>query len=302
MALWLKQIQKNNGVQFYNQGSLEIEQTERFALLNFLYTHPCGKILRVLVRHRFMAKLLAIYQNSRFTKANIQPFIDHHKICMNDFLVPDGGYRSFNHFFTRALKPGARLIDQRKNIVTSVADAKLFVFENLQRDQDFLIKGCRFMLADFLKNDELAAEYENGTMMVFRLAPYDYHRYHFPFDCFVKKTVIIHGRLESVNPITFATGLQPLIQNERHMITLQSDLFDEVLMVVVGAMFVGKVVSTHHENQDYKKGDEAGFFEFGGSTVVLLFKKNVIKVRADVIKNSAEVKETVVKMGEAVSE
>ncbi len=302
MALWLKQIQKNNGVQFYNKGRLEIEQTERFALLNFLYTHPVGKVLRVLVRHRFMAKLLAIYQNSRFTKAKIQPFIDHHKISMNDFIVPEGGYRSFNHFFTRALKPGARLIDQRKNMMISIADAKLFVFEHLQREQDFLIKGCRFTLADFLKNDELAAQYEHGTMMVYRLAPYDYHRYHFPFNCFVQKNIVIHGFLESVNPITFATGLQPLVQNERHMITLQSDLFGDVLMIVVGAMFVGKIVSTHHENQAYKKGDEAGFFEFGGSTVVLLFKKNAIKVRADLIKNSAEVKETVVKMGEAVSE
>ncbi|MBY0353990.1 archaetidylserine decarboxylase [Candidatus Babeliales bacterium] len=298
---WLKQIQKNKGVQFYNQNSLFGEQTERFALLNFLYTNPLGKMLRLLARHRFMAKIFAVYQNSGLTKSKIQPFIERYKICMNDFVVPEHGYHSFNNFFTRALKPGARLIDQRDTVLVSPADAKCFVLENLQGDNEFFVKNCRFKLADFLKDSELAGQYEQGTMMVFRLAPYDYHRYHFPTDCFVQKSEIIHGHLESVNPITFATGLQPLVQNERHLITLQTKKFGDILMIIVGAMLVGKIVETHRVCQNYKKGEEAGLFEFGGSTVVLLFKKDMIKLRADLLKNSSEKKETVVKMGEAVS-
>ncbi|MBY0354029.1 archaetidylserine decarboxylase [Candidatus Babeliales bacterium] len=299
---WLKQIQKNKGVQFFNQNSLVGEQTEKFALLNFLYTSSLGKILRPLARHRFMAKIFSIYQNSGLTKSKIQPFIEHYSIDMNDFVVPEGGYYSFNNFFTRALKPGARLIDERDSVLISPADAKCFVLENLQDDNEFFVKNCSFKLTDFLKNSELAGQYEQGTMMVFRLAPYDYHRYHFPTDCVVQKTDVIHGHLESVNPITFATGLQPLVQNERHLVTLQTKKFGDILMIIVGAMLVGKIVSTHRVSQNYKKGEQAGLFEFGGSTVVLLFKKDMIKLRADLLKNSSEKKETVVKMGEAVSE
>ena len=139
-------------------------------------------------------------------------------------------------------------------------------------------------------------------MMLFRLAPYDYHRFHFPVDCFATKSKNINGILESVNPIVYKSGIQPLTENERQIIILKNDVFGEIVVVLVGAMFVGKIVQTYLPDKNYKKGEEIGYFEFGGSSIVVLVKKDALKIKENFIKNSQEGFETEVKMGQSINE
>ena len=138
-------------------------------------------------------------------------------------------------------------------------------------------------------------------MLLFRLAPQDYHRFHFPFDCVPSKVKFIHGKLESVNPVVYQSGVQPLTENERHLITLNSQNFGHVQFVPVGAMVVGKIVETFTPNLFYNKGAEAGYFAFGGSSIVMIFKKYEIKVADKILHNSQNNIETAIKMGQPVA-
>ena len=159
----------------------------------------------------------------------------------------------------------------------------------------------KFDLKKFLKDEKLANDFAGGTLIIFRLAPDDYHRFHFPLDCTPTTPIRIKGILESVNPVVYKSGMQVLTENERFLIQLTNTACGTVLMIPVGAMCVGKIKHTFIPNQSYKKGDEAGYFEFGGSTVVLLFQKNTLNPLPNFIQHSQEGYESVIKMGEAVT-
>ena len=152
----------------------------------------------------------------------------------------------------------------------------------------------------FLGDENLAEEYSDGSMFILRLTPPDYHRFHSPFDCAIKGSKKIKGIYESVNPIVYALGLNPLESNERQILFLDSKKFGEVLFITVGAMMVGKIKFTYDSRCQLCKGNEMGYFEFGGSTVVLLFKRNTVTIPENFVTNSAEGYETQVKVGQVI--
>ncbi len=287
--------------QILDKGQLINEKTEGFGLMSFVYTHKLGNYIRPILTKKFISSMYGAYQNSIFSKHLITPFVHKHHINMEEFEQPKKGYRSFNDFFIRKLKPGIRSIDQSPKKLISPADSKLFVIPKLTQNSTFFVKQLPFNLETFLCDQKLANEYEHGTMLIFRLAPYDYHRFHFPAAGTPETPAVIKGKLDSVNPLVYKAGFQPLLSNERHIITLQTQDFDTILMVPVGAMLVGKIVETYTPQKAVNKGDEAGYFAFGGSTVVLLFRHGAIKIKEDFIQNSSQGFETVVKMGEVIS-
>ena len=124
----------------------------------------------------------------------------------------------------------------------------------------FFVKSRPFNLADFLRDDALAKKYEHGTLLLFRLAPYDYHWYHFPCDGVPSEPILLHGELESVNPMVYKAGQMPLEDNERQIVLLQTEHVGTVAMVTVGARMVGRITQKYIPNQPYKKGDEMGYF------------------------------------------
>jgi len=155
-------------------------------------------------------------------------------------------------------------------------------------------------LEKFLQNPDLASLYEGGTLMLFRLAPYDYHRFHFPFNCVPYEPKILNGRYYSVHPFVYQAGFQPLLENERHLIRLKTKEFSDVAMVLIGAMCVGKIVETYKADSECNKGDEVGYFAFGGSSMVLLFKPETVIVDEKLLQHSLEGFETEVKFGQSV--
>lgn len=265
--------------------------------LYWLYNNPLGELtLNTLVKRKIVSDIYGWYMNTISSAQKIAPFIKDYNIDTSQFEMKH--FNSFNAFFIRKLKPGARKIDTAQNVVISPADGKCLVYPNID-SANFLVKGTRFDIATFLMNDTLAKKYKNGSLLIFRLAPTDYHRYHFPVSGQLSPTHKISGYYYSVNPIALFKDPLIFLENKRQYQVIQSQVFGEVTMVEVGATMVGSMISTFLGNVAVK-GEEEGYFQFGGSTVVLLFEKGKIRIDTDLIKNSEHHLETSVIMGEEV--
>ena len=286
---------------FFLDGQLVAEQTESFALLKFFYQTFLGKCLRFLMIRKWVSCFYSWYQKSSLSRRKIKKFILKHKINLDECEKTVDKFRSFNEFFCRRLKSGSRKIDKSPNTIVAPADSKLTVIGDISQDVEFFVKNKKFNLERFFKSRLLAQRYEHGCCMIFRLAPYDYHRFHFPVMCITSEVTVIHGVYESVNPLVYKSGVQPLTENERRMTTLETERFGNIVMVVVGALLVGHIVEEFLPGRLYDKGEEMGYFEFGGSTVVLLFEAGIVAPVDSILKNSLCGIETAVKVGQSVA-
>ena len=173
-----------------------------------------------------------------------------------------------------------RPIHQNKAVL--FADARYFFYPDLSQEKGFLIKGEKFSLEELLQNKTLAKRYEKGSMVIARLCPTDYHRFHFPFDCTPGKTKEINGYLYSVNPKALKKDIHILTQNKRVITPLMSEDFGEIQYIEVGATYVGSIHQTYKPGK-VKKGEEKGYFSFGGSCIILLFEPDKIRFDQDLI-------------------
>jgi len=235
-------------------------------------------------------------------KQEIQSFVDFHGLNLEEILDPIDSFQNFNEFFYRKLKPTARpisLFDDPKGAV-SPADSRLNVFPTIDEATRIWIKGKHFSLQNLLLDDSLAAKYEGGSLVIARLAPQDYHRFHLPVDGVIGEPFPYEGHLFTVNPIAVREKIDVYTENKRIRTIIHSPAFGDVLYLAVGATMVGKIVLTSHPGATVKKGDEHGYFAFGGSTILLLFEKGSIKFDDDLVVNSLKPVETLIKMGDRI--
>jgi phosphatidylserine decarboxylase len=254
-----------------------------------------------LTSSKWPSVLAGLYANTRISSVHIQAFIKKYSINIDEIQDPLSSFKTFNDFFKRKLKPEARPLSQEPDAIISPADGGVLVIENLGLFKSFTVKGTPFNLEKLLKNKDLAKDFEGSTAFIVRLAPWDYHRMHFPLSGTPSQHTVIHGKYESVHPLVYASGIQPLQINERHLILLKSDTASTIALIPVGALFVGAIKETYTPHQYVTQGDEIGYFTFGGSTIVLLFKAGTITVAPEILRNSADGKETPVKMGQLIA-
>lgn len=267
-------------------------------MLRALYATGVGAVLRPIVTSRCASLLPGFLMDTRLSSALIRPFMRAYRIDLSECARPDPSlYASFNDFFARELRPGARPIEHDSRVMTSPADSRVLALQPVQSGDEFLVKGVPFDLSRFLDDRELARSFEGGAMVICRLSPDDYHRFHFPVSGTPSAPRRIRGRFDSVDPLVFDAGVLPLLENERHVITVDSPLFSKVAIVPVGALAVGKIVETYPSGREAAKGDEAGFFKFGGSTVVVVFQPQRVELDARLLERSARRVETFVRMG-----
>jgi len=209
-------------------------------------------------------------------------------------------FSNFNDFFTRKLRNEARPVDTSSTIIVSPADGKILAYADIS-NSDFIIKGYRFDVSTFLDNPDLAQKYRDGALLIIRLAPMDYHRFHFPVSGNISPNKKIDGDYYSVNPFALRKNAEIFCLNKREYTILSNPLFGDVVMAEVGATMVGSIEQTF-KGSSVNKGEEKGYFKFGGSTVVLLFEKNKIHIDEDLLYNTANGYETTVKMGERIGE
>lgn len=270
--------------------------------MKMIYGNPIGlKVVSKLLTNQKLSDLYGAYNDSTMSKGKIQKFIEFLNINTNECELPVSDYLSFNDFFARKLKPEARPIDTNENSVISPGDGRLLVFPKIGKTQVSYIKWAPVRLNELFDGDhKLEKKYANGACVVLRLCPSDYHRVHFPVDGTPSVTKNIPGLLHSVNPYALEQKIPVFCINKRTMCTLSSEKFGDVLLMEIGAMFVGSIVQTYRATNQVKKGDEKCFFKFGGSSTILFFEPQKVTFDKDLIKNSEDQIETYVRMGERI--
>jgi phosphatidylserine decarboxylase len=256
--------------------------------------------LPFLVCYPFFSKAYGFIQKSCCSKPKVKPFIKKFKVKEEDFLSSVESYNSFNDFFIRKLKPEARPIAQREDKVILPADGRYLVYPNIEEADGFVVKGKKFSLEELLGDKDLAKNYQKGLMVIARLCPTDYHRFHFPCDCTPSKPHLIKGPLYSVNPLALQKRIEILAQNKREITILQTKNLGKVIFIEVGATCVGSIHQTYTSEAPAKKGDEKGYFSFGGSSLVLLFEPGSMALDQDLIDASKEKMEVLGLMGQTL--
>jgi len=309
---------KSVGLRFYRKPAYKkippifyIERTTRLLKkelipaeqwLKWLYHDPFGNLaLEAVIKRKAFSRFYGRYMRSPNSSVKIKSFIKLFQIDNSECEKDINAYSSFNDFFIRKIKKEYRSIDPNPLSIISPVDGKLLAYDNLKKGLHFIAKGHDFSLPEFLNNKKLADEYLHGSMFIFRLTPADYHRFHFPFDCTPGKSHVIKGKYYSVSPISIKKKVKTFYQNKREYTIIRSKLFGDVIMAEIGATLVGSIKQTFTPHQTYKKGDEKGYFEYGGSSVILLFKANTINIDEDLIHNTQLSYETKVQLGEKIA-
>ncbi|KAI0749177.1 phosphatidylserine decarboxylase-domain-containing protein [Daedaleopsis nitida] len=286
-------------------GQLEEEKMQVYVRLGIRLLYKGWKSRMEGARARRLLKSLSIKQGLKYdapeSANDIPAFIAFHRLNMDEILDPLDSFKNFNQFFYRKLKPDARPVEAPEDPyrVVSGADCRLMVFSTVSEATRLWVKGRDFSVGRLL-GDTYRAEadrYVGGAMCIFRLAPQDYHRFHVPVDGTIGPMADINGEYYTVNPQAIRTALDVYGENVRKIVPIDSPQFGRVMCVCIGAMMVGSIYTTVQEGQAVKRGDEFGYFAFGGSTIVVLFEKGVVEWDEDLLVNSRACLETLVRVG-----
>ncbi|KIJ20648.1 hypothetical protein PAXINDRAFT_160190 [Paxillus involutus ATCC 200175] len=235
-----------------------------------------------------------IYDSPESVK-NIPSFINTYKLSLDELLQPNiQQYKNFNEFFSRKLKPGARPVENADdpNGFCSAADCRMVVYPTVDLARKFWIKGDEFSIPALLNldpSDPKCLELDGGSLAIFRLAPSDYHRFHSPVDATIRgKATDVPGQYYTVNPQAVNEhNLDVLSRNKRSVLYMDHTPSGKTIaFVAIGALLVGSIVWTVEENATVKRGDELGYFAYGGSTVVAIFPHDLITFDNDLLEHS----------------
>ena len=262
-------------------------------VVRFFYGTIIGRLIVRIFSIPLFSKLMGLFLDSKLSKFKIKSFIKKNNIDMS--LYKEKDYKSFNDFFTREIKN----IDYSKNKddFISPCSSKLSVYD-INEEGLYRIKNSYYRIKDLVNNDLIYKEFIGGKLLIFRLEATDYHRYIYIDKGSKEKNVFVPGILNTVRPIVLK-HFNIYKQNSREYTIMHTDNFDDVIQIEVGAIMVGKI-NNKHEEYTFKKGEEKGMFEFGGSTIVLMIKKDIVDLDSDILKNSSDGFETKVSVGESI--
>lgn len=284
-------------------GQLKQETVFAGRFLNWSYNTRLGFFLtHFLLSRRWISRLYGWWHRQSWSRRKIARFVERMEIDCSELQQPLTSFSSFNDFFVRRVDVSRRKIDQRPDICIAPADSKILVYENVPADLSFPIKRHSFNLATFLRDEDLVRRFNGGAMAVCRLHLKDYHHIHFPDNGIADISYPINGRYYAGGPYAHQRFLPFFAENYRTRTAFHSNSFGEMLIVEIGAFTVGSIRQDYRPGQPVRRGDHKGWFELGGSTVVLLFEKNAIRFDADLLRNSADDRETQVRMGESIGQ
>ena len=263
-----------------------ISINEEGVVLRFLYNTILGRILLLFITKATFSKIATKFLDSNISRILIKPFVKKYKIDTELYI--DKKYKSFNDFFKRIKKEEYINIDTNPDSFISPCDCKLSVYK--ASENTFKIKGVSYDLELLLKSKFLAQDYKDGYVVVCRLTPDNYHRYCYIDNGYHDANKKIKGNLNTVRPIA-TTKKDVFITNARSYTVLDTSNFGQVIQIEVGALMVGKI-KNNYTNHSFKKGEEKGFFEYGGSTIIILTEKDTYVPRQDLMQNTRRGYET----------
>ncbi len=278
----------------------EVEQVYGDGVLRWAYGTKLGQQLvdRVLSKP-WVSQIYGAYQASSLSGHKVKPFVKKFQIRMDEF--EDVNFKTFNDFFIRKFKPGLRSFVQKPSEMPAFSEARYYAFEEILSEQKFPVKGTALSAAALLGSEEKAKPFHGGALLLARLCPTDYHRFHFPDSGKVLESYTLHGNLHSVNPIALQYKENVFITNERQVSILETQNFGKLAYIEVGALCVGKIVQTHRPDTSFRRGDEKGYFLFGGSTVIVLGEPGAWTPDADLLAQTLRGRETWIQLGERVA-
>ncbi|SFI92319.1 phosphatidylserine decarboxylase [Treponema bryantii] len=263
--------------------------------LTFLYKTVCGRLFLKLLSTRAVSKLSGVFLDSRLSSFLINSFARKNNIVLDDYELEY--IKSFNEFFRRKIKAGKRVFDTEPEHLCAPCDGLLSVW-NIQKDTVIPVKQSAYTVERLLRDPQLASEFEDGLCLVFRLCVNHYHRYAYVDSGKKGANIFIPGVLHTVRPIALET-LPVFTENCREYTVIENPVFGKLIQMEVGAMLVGRIVNLEGEGTAVR-GKEKGFFEYGGSTIIVLLKKDSAKIKDEILSNSIAGIETPVKMGEQI--
>ncbi|KAJ1307812.1 hypothetical protein OPQ81_001894 [Rhizoctonia solani] len=289
-------------------GQLEEEKMQGYVRIGIRLLYKGASSRMEGGRARKLLKSMSIKQGQKYdspeSAREIPAFIEFHNLDVEEIKDPLDSFKSFNEFFYRKLKETARPVEEPGNPsrLVSCADCRMMAFETVSDATRLWIKGREFSVKRLLGETYAheAPKYDGGALGIFRLAPQDYHRFHSPVDGVVGPMKYIPGEYYTVNPQAIRTQLDVYGDNARKIVPIDSPVFGRVMCVCVGAMMVGSIVTTVKEGEQIARGQEFGYFAFGGSTIVILFEKGKLTWDDDLLSNSNSTLETLVRVGMGV--
>lgn len=297
-------------IRFFNRYTRKLE-TERVygeKWLRFTYEKAVGRFfLGLLVKRRLFSWAYGFQMSKRVSASKVLPFIIDYDLDVTEFAKSPYDYKSFNEFFSRKLKPEARPIAAGEGTVIFPADGRHLAFPNVDKAEGFYVKGSKFSFAALFGEEQLpedqrvlSKKFAGGSMVISRLCPVDYHRFHFPLAGKPNAWRLINGFLFSVSPLALRKRVDYLIENKRILTLLETPNAGTVAIFEVGATNVGSILQTYAPDHPAKKGEEKGLFRFGGSCVITVFEKGRVQFSNDIVEQSQSCVETYAKMGDVL--
>ncbi len=264
-------------------------------MLKFLYKTFVGRVILQLLCMRWVSVAVGKFLDSRLSKIFVKGFVRRNNIDLSEYY--SDSFRSFNDCFTRQIKEGKRPISYDPCQFISPCDGLLSIY-NIDEGTKFCVKGSSYTVSSLLNNPDIAKEFCGGTALVFRLCVSHYHRYIYIDNAEKSDNVFIKGKLHTVRPIALE-NVPVFKENCREYTVLDTENFGKVVQIEVGAMLVGKI-KNHHGKAKVLRGEEKGMFLYGGSTVILLVKKDALNLRESLLPIADTGREFDVLMGECL--
>ena len=265
-------------------------------MASFLYRKPVGRLFLKLLTRPALSRGVDRFLDTRASRFLIPSVIRGNLLDLSDFRQED--WPSFNAFFVRRLRPGARPVDREPGHLACPCDGLLTVYP-IRPDTVMAIKGVRYTVGDLLRDRRLAEAWAGGQCLVFRLTPSHYHRYCYPDSGRKSRNRTVPGILHTVRPYAAEAG--PIYrQNSREYTVLRTENFGDMIYMEVGAMLVGRICNYQRGGGRFLRGQEKGRFEFGGSTIILFLRPGAVELRPEIRRASAREQEFPVRLGEAL--
>lgn len=290
-------------IKVYNRKTKDyvIEKVAGDKFIKLCYESPIGKgLTELLFKKKLFSKLYGNYCNTKFSRDKIPAFIEDFNIDLNIANKKLEEFTSFNDFFIRTLNSAARPIDMDPNALISPGDGRLLAFDNISMDSLVQVKNLTYSLSELISDSAVASKYEGGVCLILRLCPTDYHRFHFVDFGVPSESKFINGSYYSVNPIALERIPKLFCQNKREWSLFKSENFGDILHIEVGATCVGTIIQSYTPEEKVIKGQEKGYFKFGGSTTILFFEKGLLDIDKDILNQTSEGFECKVIMGETI--
>ncbi len=294
-------------IQYFNRytNNLEVEKVYGDGAINFLYDNPVGKLVSGVITSSVVSCIYGELQNMNFTKNKVPGFVKDYQIEMDDFLPSEGRslddpYGSFNEFFIRRFKEGKRVFNNEPNIMSAFSEARYFGYESISDSDTIPVKGKFLNSKELLQNIKWEETFKDGPLLLARLCPVDYHRFHYPLDGEVIDYYKIGGGYHSVNPIALKKKNDIFSTNIREVTILETKEFGKLAYVEVGATMVGRIVQSS-DLKSFNRGDEKGYFLFGGSTVIVIGEKGKWSPSDDIVTNTKNGIETYIHLADSVA-